>query len=74
MSLSPGTRLGHYDVTALIGEGDREVAPKAPSSVLGGVNVLDDFVTRFLRLDEPWAVAMPAERFRMSKAERHPRA
>ena len=21
MSLSPGTRLGHYDVTALIGEG-----------------------------------------------------
>jgi serine/threonine protein kinase len=22
MALSPGTRLGHYDVTALIGEGD----------------------------------------------------
>ena len=21
MSLSPGTRLGHYDVTALLGEG-----------------------------------------------------
>ena len=22
MPLSPGTRLGHYDVTALLGEGD----------------------------------------------------
>ena len=27
MSLSPGTRLGHYDVTALIGEGESPGLP-----------------------------------------------
>ena len=33
MALSPGTRLGHYDVTALIGEGacDRSGTPMTPN-------------------------------------------
>ena len=42
MSLSPGTRLGHYDVTALLGEGawDRSGRPKGrPKRNLDSVGV-----------------------------------
>ena len=28
MSLSPGTRLGHYDVTSLLGEGTGRLVPR----------------------------------------------
>ena len=31
MGLSPGTRLGHYDVTALIGEGGMGQVPSRPA-------------------------------------------
>ena len=49
MALTPGTRLGFYDITAPIGEGgmgqvyratdttlDREVAIKFPTRIIGG--------------------------------------
>ena len=35
MPLSPGTRLGHYDVTALIGEGGMGQVCQATDTQLG---------------------------------------
>jgi serine/threonine protein kinase len=35
MPLSPGTRLGHYDVTALIGEGGMSQVWRARDTQLG---------------------------------------
>ena len=35
MSLSPGTSLGHYDVTALIGEGLKPIFKIHVTSILG---------------------------------------
>ena len=34
MSLTVGSRLGHYDVTALIGKGARCIEPETPSCFL----------------------------------------
>ena len=39
MALTVGSRLGHYDVTALIGEGGMGQVYQATDTKLGGVNL-----------------------------------
>ena len=39
MALNVGDRLGHYDVTALIGEGGMGQVYQAADTKLGGVNL-----------------------------------
>ena len=62
MALSPGTRLGHYDVTALIGEGgmghvwqatDTQLQPAKGEDVdSDGRCLLNAFPNRFRRIVE----------------------
>ena len=40
MALSPGTRLGHYDVTALLGEGGMGQVYNTTDMQNGGIRLL----------------------------------
>ena len=59
MSLSPGTRLGHYDVTALIGQGGMGEVYRARDTKLDrdvALKVLPDVFTE--DREAPWLTTL----------------